>query len=98
MATIDTPLTLSTVVQRNSEHVLSSPVGDELVMMDTNSGNYISLNKIGRVIWEQIENPVEIAALITYLTGRFNVDAAVCESDTLEYLQKMQMQNMLTIL
>jgi hypothetical protein len=85
----NTLISLQTTIQRNSENLLTSEVGDEMVMMDLDGGNYISLNKVGRVIWEQIEQPTQVSTLITYLVGRFNVDKDTCTTDTLDYLQKM---------
>jgi hypothetical protein len=98
MANTDTLITLQTTLQRNTENLLTSEVGDELVMMDMDGGNYISLNKVGRVIWEKIEQPTQIEVLVTYLMGRFNVDKDTCTADTLEYLHNMQDQKVISIL
>jgi hypothetical protein len=83
------------VVQRNTKNLLTSEVGDEMVMMDMDGGNYISLNKIGRVIWEQMAQPIQVSELINYLTTRFNVDKATCAADTIEYLQRMLEQKVI---
>ena len=93
----DESLTLETVVQKNTQNLLISEVGDELVMMDMEKGNYINLNKIGRIIWEQIENQITIIELINLLTNRFDVQKDECTKDTLEYLQKMYDQNLLSV-
>jgi hypothetical protein len=93
----DESLTLETVVQKNTQNLLISEVGDELVMMDMEKGNYINLNKIGRFIWEQIENQITIIELINLLTNRFDVQKDECTKDTLEYLQKMYDQNLLSV-
>jgi hypothetical protein len=97
MANTGTLITLETIIQRNTENLLTSEVGDEMVMMDMEGGNYISLNKIGRVIWEQIEQPIQVETLIAYLMGRFNVDKDTCATDTMEYLQNMQDQKAIII-
>lgn len=97
MANTDTLITLQTIVQRNTQNLLTSEVGDEMVMMDMEGGNYISLNKVGRVIWEQLEQPIVVATLINNLVNRFNVDKSVCTTDTLEYLQNMYVQKVITI-
>jgi len=93
----DESLTLETVVQKNTQNLLISEVGDELVMMDMEKGNYINLNKIGRIIWEQIENQITVIELINLLTNRFDVQKDECTKDTLEYLQKMYDQNLLSV-
>ncbi|WP_179415801.1 PqqD family peptide modification chaperone [Mucilaginibacter sp. E4BP6] len=93
----DESLTLETVLQKNTQNLLISEVGDELVMMDMEKGNYINLNKIGRIIWEQIENQITVIELINLLTNRFDVQKDECTKDTLEYLQKMYDQNLLSV-
>ena len=89
-------INLNSVIQRDTKNLLTSEVGDEMVMMDLEGGNYISLNKVGRVIWEQIEQPIKVEALISYLTGRFNIDKDTCTTDTLAYLQDMLDQKSIT--
>lgn len=93
----DERLTLETVVQKNTQNLLISEIGDELVMMDMEKGNYINLNNIGRTIWEQIENQITVIELINLLTNRFDVQKDECTKDTLEYLQKMYDQNLLSV-
>jgi hypothetical protein len=38
---------------------LSAMVGDELVMMSAERGNYLGLTPVGARIWELIEEPLE---------------------------------------
>ncbi len=38
---------------------LAAKVGDELVMMSAEKGNYIGLSEVGARIWELIETPQE---------------------------------------
>ncbi|MBW4890007.1 PqqD family peptide modification chaperone [Mucilaginibacter sp. HMF5004] len=90
-------ITLDTTIQRNTDNLLTSEVGDELVMMDMDGGNYISLNKTGRVIWEQIEQPVKVGDMVNRLTTRFDIDKETCAADTLEYLENMLAQKVITV-
>ena len=93
----DTVITLETTVQRNTENLLTSIIGDEIVMMDVEGGNYIGLNKIGRIIWDQMDQPILVKILIENLTMRFNVTQEICLADTLEYLQNMYLQRIISI-
>ena len=91
-------ITLESIVQRKDDRVLASEIDDEMVMMDLESGNYISLNKMGSIIWRQIENPIPVKELIQYLMGKYNVQEEECVTDTLSFLQKVQEQNALTVI
>ena len=89
MADNGTIITADTLVQRVDRELLTSELGDELVMMDVEKGNYISLNKMGRIIWDYLEEPITTQNLIAKLMERYNVDKDVCSHDTLEYLKEM---------
>ena len=39
-----------------SENCVSEKLGDEVIVLDINSGLYHSLNEIGFLIWREIEN------------------------------------------
>ncbi len=91
-------ITLQSVIRRKSaEHLISSEMGDELVMMDFHNGNYIGLNRVGKIIWELIEAPVRVEDLINTLLGRFNVSREVCVTDTLECLEGMLEQQVVEV-
>lgn len=74
-----------------------SAVGKELVMMDIQNGNYVGLNETGRAIWELIETPVKVSDLVAQLAAKYSVTTEECMKDTLEYLDKMNDQQLLLI-
>ena len=82
-------ITLETTVQRSETSLMSNELGDELVIMDVESGNYIGLNKIGYVIWQLLANPAQVKDLVKELANKYNVLPAECEADTIAYLEKM---------
>jgi len=49
-------ITVNSIIRRNDEQFVSTQIDDELVMMDIQNGNYIKLNKMANIIWEQIKN------------------------------------------
>lgn len=91
-------ITFESIVQRKDDQILANEIDDEMVMMNLESGNYISLNKVGSIIWQQLEKPIQVNDLIEYLMGRYNVQKEECVTDTLQFLQKIQEQNALTVI
>jgi len=89
-------ITTETIVSRKKDGLLVSELGNEMVMMDIDSGNYIGLNETGKVIWELIEQPVKVEELIKQLTIRYDIGYDECSIDTLEYLNKMDEQKILS--
>ena len=88
---------LQSTIQKNN-NVLTSILGDEMVMMNIEGGCYIGLNKTGRIIWEHLDQPILVKTLVENLTLRFNIEHDVCIADTIEYLENMRSQRIITIL
>lgn len=60
---------------------LAAKVGDELVMMSAESGNYIGLSEVGARIWELIETPQELETVCARLQDEFEVAPDVCRAE-----------------
>lgn len=77
------------MIVRKQGDWLSAKVGDELVMMSAEKGNYIGLSEIGARIWELIETPQEIDALCDTLQEEFEVSPDVCRADVETFLNDL---------
>jgi hypothetical protein len=64
-------------------------MGDESAFMSIETGNYVTLSRVGTRIWELIEQPVTVADLCVRLTDEFDVAAAVCATEVDAFLQKL---------
>ena len=73
-----------------NKEVIQSRVGDEVVMLDVESGYYFGLNSVASVIWEMMKEKIELNTLVENLMKEFDVDKATCESDTIELLEEMK--------
>jgi Coenzyme PQQ synthesis protein D (PqqD) len=67
------------IVKRQGDW-LSAKVGDELVMMNAEKGNYIGLSEIGARIWDLIETPQNVETLLTRLQQEYEVSAETCRA------------------
>ncbi len=59
-------------IARN-EDWLTAMVGDELVMMSAQKGQYIGLSPVGARVWELLESPRDIESLCSELEREFDV-------------------------
>jgi len=89
---------VDSLVQRNDRNLIISELENDLVMMDMENGLYLSLNKTGRIIWEQIEKPVLVGDLIQQLVTRFSVDKKTCTTETIDFLNKIARRKALIVL
>ena len=67
----------------------SAKVGDELVMMSAEKGNYIGLSEVGARIWEIIETPSELDAVCTRLQDEYDVAPDLCRSEVETFLNEL---------
>lgn len=79
------------------EALVSAPMGDELAMMDLETGKYLVLDRIAAVIWEELEAPVRVSDLVDGLQAGFEVDRDRCEADVLKFLQQLLDKGLLRV-
>ncbi len=69
---------------------LAAKVGDELVMMSAEKGNYIGLSEVGARIWELIETQQEIDALCARLQDEYDdVTPEACRAEVESFLNEL---------
>jgi hypothetical protein len=86
---------LQTKIIRNDSSFLCTSLGDEAVMMNLTTGDFIGLNPVAANIWKLIKDPISIASLIKKLTEKYEVNEIVCTAETMVYLAKMTNERML---
>ena len=68
---------------------LAAKVGDELVMMSAEKGNYIGLSEVGARIWELLEAPQDIAAVCAQLLKEYDVAPDACRAEVESFLSEL---------
>jgi hypothetical protein len=77
------------MIVRKQGDWLAAKVGDELVMMSAEKGNYIGLSEVGARIWELIETPRDIDAVCAQLQAEYDVAAEVCRAEVESFLNEL---------
>lgn len=68
---------------------LAAKVGDELVMMSAEKGDYIGLSEVGARIWELIETPQDVDAVCIQLQSEYDVTPEVCRTEVETFLNEL---------
>ncbi len=89
------PLELTTVVVRDPT-LVSAQLNDEVVMMDARSGTYYGLSETTGTIWQLLEQPTTIEAVVTRLMETYDVERSVCEHEVLTILEDMRSKGLIT--
>ena len=76
------PLSLDTIVCARANQV-SSRVGDEMVILDLDSSLYYSLEPVGARIFELIQQPTRLDAVLDTMIAEFEVDVETARADLL---------------
>jgi hypothetical protein len=78
-------ITPSDVLVRADRHV-SAPLGEEVAMLDVDSGRYYLLDDIATFIWARLTDPTQVTSLMDALQERYDVTAEQCDADVLPFL------------
>ena len=81
-------MTDSTILRRR-EGLMTADMNGSAVMMDIMSGKYYILGEVGGRIWELLEEPMTLSALIHKLSDEYDVSAKLCRADMLPFLEKL---------
>ncbi len=83
------------VISRKTENLFETELNDELILMRAQTGEYITLNKVAKIIWKKIEQPTTFEELINHLLSQFNVSKEICISETNQLLEKLNNEGLL---
>jgi PqqD family protein of HPr-rel-A system len=72
-----------------SSEVLSTSLGDEVVLLDPASGEYFGLEGVGAHVWTLLEPSATLADLIAAITAEYEIDSETCEHDLRELLERL---------
>jgi hypothetical protein len=91
-----TDISMDTTISQ-IEDIVAGDIDDEKVMMSVEKGQYYSLDPVGSRVWELIEKPVKVAALIDTLMLKYDVDRETCERDVLAFLEELREEGILQV-
>lgn len=89
------PLDDTTLLTRNPT-AIGTPMGDTVVLLDAR-GEYLELNPVGVAVWEAIETPRTLGALVTQLAAEFGVAGDVVRRDVRTFLETLSARGLLRL-
>jgi len=98
MKKVKPTITLESVVTRLDTDLIASDLGQEIIMMNLQSGDYFGLNQVGAEIWKQIEHPIKIDDICSKLLETYDVSSDDCKAKTIEFLNKLYSDELLKVL
>jgi hypothetical protein len=86
---VELSLAPDTLIQRKDERHLTNPVGDESVLLNLETGDYLGLNRVAASIWRLLENPIRLSELEEALMSVYDTDINTCRVETLAFLNRI---------
>ena len=79
---------MSAIVSKHGDWI-SARVGDEIVMMSAEMGEYIGLNAVGVAIWDLIDAPKSVEEIERALLAEFDVSEETCRVEVQAFLAEL---------
>lgn len=67
--------------------IVDGELDDNQVMMHLEKGKYFGLNKVGKRIWELVEQPKSLDEIIVALLSEYNVSEEQCQQEVKSFLK-----------
>jgi hypothetical protein len=80
---------LETLTYVQNAEIIQSKIGEEVVMLDMESGFYFGLNSVASIIWGMMKDGITFEDLCNQLMEQFAVERSLCEADTQELLDQL---------
>lgn len=71
-------------------NLIAAEMDGDTVMMSIEHGQYYGIGGVGSRIWELLEQPVPLAALVQTICAEFEVDEATCQIDVANFIDQLQ--------
>lgn len=90
------PLTSDSVVKRTSG-LMTTPLHDEIVILNPLRDNYIGLDEIGRRIWDLLTGPTRIDRLCQQVAQEYQGDPLQIPADLIAFLNELHGEGLLEV-
>jgi Coenzyme PQQ synthesis protein D (PqqD) len=77
------------MIWQRSDDWIGSEIDESFVMVNIDSGNYVSLNVTANAVWKALESPSSEEDIVRDLTGQFDIDPEQCRNSVSLLLNKM---------
>lgn len=67
----------------------AAEVDGELVLLDVEQGVYYGLNPVGARLWELMQDPISVQALVDKIAEEYSVNRSRCHSDIVNIVQDL---------
>jgi len=90
-------LSLHQRFQPRDEEVAAKVLDGEAIIINLANGIYYSTDKVGALVWEQLQAGSSLEEVIGAVTGRYEVGREQAEADVRQLVQELVAENLLVV-
>ncbi|MBZ6489046.1 lasso peptide biosynthesis PqqD family chaperone [Priestia aryabhattai] len=90
------PVSINCTVMQSEGNIVSDMDGEK-VMMSVGTGKYYNLGVMGGEIWGAIQSTTSVKDIVTHLMSVYEVEANVCESEVLSFLEVLYKEGLIQV-
>jgi hypothetical protein len=79
------------------QDIVASDIGGDWALLDMESSLYYTLNETGATVWNAMQAPATLDALVSVVTEHFSVSDEVCRPDVEALLADLVKSGLVTI-
>jgi hypothetical protein len=87
---------MSSVVVATKEQI-STDLGGEVVILALQSGRYFSLNDVGSLIWNLMQEPKTVLQIRDAILDQYEVEVERCQQDILTLIRNLLAESLVEI-
>lgn len=91
MITLDTKITIP-------DTLFLQTVDEDTILLDTNTQEYFSLNKVGTTIWDIMSKVNNLKEVKKEILEIYDIDEKQVESDILKFVEALDEKKLITII
>ena len=76
-------------------HCTWKKMGQEIVVLDLNSGYYFTLNPTAAAFWENLVQGAKVEEVAGLIATEFNISAEIALVDLVEFLEKLRSEHLI---
>jgi DNA-directed RNA polymerase delta subunit len=80
---------INKLIVQSKDYAYSDLNDIELVMINVNTGKYVSLNETGKLLWQLTEQPVTFDNIVTEFLKRYQISEEDCRKDLEPFIEKL---------
>lgn len=77
-------------IWQRDDNWVGSLIEDSLVMVNIDTGKYVTLNSSANAVWQALEQPRSQADIVSTLLNNFDVDESTCSQSVTRVLEQMR--------